>query len=423
MTSTDSSPSINALSTDVVANILGYLGDPAEIMLSRACKKMRDAATIVIVVGDFRIDSVRRYNALVAMRRALPNTQRKNALGEVTRALPNLQRITIGNLGRRIKYKDGADPDEAQAAKTRRNWTTHDLSILSTFTKLRTLEIAPYTGLNGRYPFLFNFSLLETLVIKHCSFLKWDLEILSGLPLLKTLICRHHESLRGNINSFRVLRDTLEKVDIGYCHHVEGNFMDLADFHHLRDLNLFKTAVTGDVRKINVNDFQSLKQMFLPSKVYGGFRYEFQRISEVPAFVNSIHPLVKRSPTLFGSFPWSISQSSPDWYDSHDHRYRDPPLCFKIVHVGSRIGWRWLHCEVNWLDPEPAATESEEYHLYCSELRRETSDIGMYKGYHQPPTEEEYRRLCHRFGPLHEYDDSSEEYDSDYFSIGSPGLY
>ena len=58
-----------------------------------------------------------------------------------------------------------------------------------------------------------------------------------------------------------------------------------------------------------------------------------------------------------------------------------------------RIGWRWLHCKVNWLDPEPA-TESEEYQLYCSELRRETSDIGMYKGYHQPPTEEEYRGLC-----------------------------
>ena len=33
--------------------------------------------------------------------------------------------------------------------------------------------------------------------------------------------------------------------------------MDLADFPHLRDLNLFKTAITGDVREINVNDFQS----------------------------------------------------------------------------------------------------------------------------------------------------------------------
>ena len=54
-----------------------------------------------------------------------------------------------------------------------------------------------------------------------------------------------------------MLKDTLEKVDIGYCHHVEGNFMDLADFPHLRDLNLFKTAITGDVREINVNDFQS----------------------------------------------------------------------------------------------------------------------------------------------------------------------
>jgi hypothetical protein len=177
MATDESCPSINALSTDVVAKILGYLDGPEEIMLSRVCKKMRDAATNVIVPAtDFRIDCVRRYNLVLAMRRALPNTQRKNALGEVTRALPNLQRITIGvgGLGRRRKYVDGEDPKKGRAVKTRRNWETYDISVLSSFKKLRILEIDFHAPLNGRYPFLFNFPLLQKLVISRCDYLKWD---------------------------------------------------------------------------------------------------------------------------------------------------------------------------------------------------------------------------------------------------------
>jgi len=279
MATDESCPSISALSTDVVAKILGYLDGPEEIMLSRVCKKMRDAATTVIVPAtDFRIDCVRRYNLVLAMRRALPNTQRKNALGEVTRALPNLQR-----------------------------------SIL---------EIDFHAPLNGRYPFLFNFPLLQKLVISRCDYLKWDLEILSGLPMLKVLICRSNELLSGNINSLRVLKDTLEMVKITRCRSVDGNLKVLADFPCLKSLDLTKTAVRGDVREINVNDFCSLEWMWFPSGVYGGLGHHFQRISDVPAFTNSIYHLQKRTPTLFDEWYWFLSKSSPDWYDGDYPRYR-----------------------------------------------------------------------------------------------------
>ena len=49
---------------------------------------------------------------------------------------------------------------------------------------------------------------------------------------------------------------------------------------------------------------------------------------------------------------------------------------------------------MNWLDPEPAK-ESSDYEQYIEELReieqRQRADI--YRGFHQPPTEEEYDRL------------------------------
>lgn len=96
-----------------------------------------------------------------------------------------------------------------------RNWRAYDIEgVLSNFTRLRVLEIrgAP---LNGRYPFLFNsFPLLEKLTICGCDDLDWNLEMLAGMPLLKELHCECslRYSLSGNINSLRVLKDTLEKV-------------------------------------------------------------------------------------------------------------------------------------------------------------------------------------------------------------------
>ena len=49
-------------------------------------------------------------------------------------------------------------------------------------------------------------------------------------------------------------------------------------------------------------------------------------------------------------------------------------------------------CEVNWLDPQPDR-ESSDYEEYIVQLEKIQEEIGVYRGFHQPPTEEEYIRL------------------------------
>eukprot|EP00985_Skeletonema_marinoi_P004349 scaffold1903_cov126-Skeletonema_marinoi.AAC.1 len=201
--------------------------------------------------------------------------------------------------------------------------------------------------------------------------------------------------MTGNLSSLRVLKDTLEKVEIEKCHQVVGNFMDLADFPQLKVLNLNSTSVTGDIRDIGANDFTALTKLTLPRTVYGGNRHEFQSIAEVPVFMAQIYPLAKRfSLNMF----WRLSNASPDWYDDpnevdderhpNDGQIPPPFVCELITLQGTRIGWRWRcnfpdedlmnpdycpslyssvvdpfgplefsdlnsSCEINWLEPEP----------------------------------------------------------------------
>ncbi len=253
------------LGTDEIACILSFL--PLEIIMRsrRVCKKWGEAAAITTIPpADFRVEGVEKYNAMRVM----------------TRALPNLQQITLRYLGRGHKYSDGEDPDERVAANTA-DLTSCDIEIISNFRKLRSLEITQYAaltggvniqtyaGLNGRYLAFFNLPNLQKLTIETCKYLKWDLGMLAGLPALKELRCVLNCCLTGNISSLRVLKDTLKKVSISHSDNVEGNFMDLADFPHLKALNLNKTAVTGDIRDISKNDFSSLKELLLPTTVYG----------------------------------------------------------------------------------------------------------------------------------------------------------
>jgi hypothetical protein len=245
------------LSAEVVPTILSFL-TPKQIMRARGvCTTWRDAAKKTLVpLTEFKVDSVRSYNAMRAM----------------STALPTLQQLSICDLDCGHKYSDGDDPDEENAAKTADD-TAHDIDIISNFTNLRILEIyeAP---LNGRYPVLFNFPLLQQLRIS-CDNLKWDLEIL------------------------RVLKDTLEKVTIMNYPQIEGNFMDLADFPRLKALDLRQTNVTGDIRDIRGNDFPALERLFLPKSVHGGIDYEIQHASDVPSLMHAIHLLLQRNPDLF----------------------------------------------------------------------------------------------------------------------------
>ena len=142
--------------------------------------------------------------------------------------------------------------------------------------------------------------------------------MLAGLPLLKDLVCNGNHSLTGNISSLRVLKETLEKLKIHDCGNEEGDFMDLADFPRLRELNFCRTNnVTGNIRDIRGRNFPALESLYLPKSVHGGIDYEFQHISDVPEFMQAIHLLLKRTPTLFDKnrLNWALSLDSPDWYD------------------------------------------------------------------------------------------------------------
>eukprot|EP00985_Skeletonema_marinoi_P030288 scaffold31424_cov76-Skeletonema_marinoi.AAC.1 len=227
----------------------------------------------------------------------------------------------------------------------------------------------------------------------------------ASFPLLKELKMRVNQHLTGNLRSLRVLNHTLEKVDIMSCHQIEGNFMDLADFPRLTVLNLDHTSVTGDVRDIGEHDFPALESVALPRTVHGGIGYKFQRITDVPDFMHTIHILLQRIPTPFReiwlsrAFGWSLSGQSPDWYAGGIGN--PPPFCLQLIRAGSRLGWRWCTwdgghlCEINWLDPEPSS-ESDDYEAYIEALQRIEGELNtdFYRGYHEPPTEMEYCRLC-----------------------------
>ena len=383
----------DALSVDVLAKILGYLDGPKDILQKRrVCKKWKEAVKKTIVpISDFCVASVKSYNAMAVM----------------TEAMPNLQQIKLGYLGRGNKYSDGEDPNERRATNTV-DWTSHDIEIISNFSKLQILDIYG-TVLNGRYPFLFHsFPLLEKLSIIECSSLKWDLEMIAGLPLLKELMCYNeahsNKCVTGNINSLRVLKDTFETLTIDNCPLVEGNLMDLADFPHLKELHLPGTAVTGDIRDINTNDFSSLEYLAPPKNVYGGWGYELQRISDAPDLMRALNHFNKKRPNVIDSFEhlyWTLIDDSPEWYESVEDSNRFP-FGIKFVKAGSRVGYRWESydgdnpCEVNWLDPEPDR-ESNDYAKYIEELQEINSEVHVFRGFHQPPSEEEYNRLCEEF--------------------------
>ena len=209
---------VESLITDHVASIFGFLKHN-EIMHARVCTTWRDAAKKTLVPpSDFEVKNVRSYNALRVM----------------TTALPNIQQLSICNLGARNKYSDGEDPGLAALTA---NYTAHDINIISNFRKLRILNVVCSENLNGRYPALFDFSFLQKLELCGCSKLKWDLDMLSACPLLRELKLMYHlGNPNGNLKSLRVLKNTLEEVNLTCCHNIRGNFMDLADFPRLRDI-------------------------------------------------------------------------------------------------------------------------------------------------------------------------------------------
>ncbi len=410
----------NHLSASVLAIIFGFLPFK-DVMRSRCvCSDWKDAAKGTFVTSCYDVETVHDFKAMEII------------------AIPNLEHLWLGRLeedmpqSRNVhRYIDGDNPNESLAAGTA-HYSTHDINVISNFQNLRSLSIME-SPLNGEYPIFFNFPLLQKLTINDdpetChNYIKWDLKVLQRLPMLKELACCTNEAMSGNINSLRVLKDTLETIDIANCRKVVGNFMDLADFPRLKKLDLRGTAVTGDIRDVGANDFKILAELYLPQTVYGGTRYAFGSIAEVTDFMSRIiYPLANRFAV---STSWKLSEESPDWYDDpnevHEERHRKdhqipPPfVCELITLWGTRMGWRWrcdfpshdrifytedggIHnylddvnvfetCEINWLEPEPDR-ESSDYEEYYYQLRSLPEKISFFSGYHNPPTEDEYNQL------------------------------
>mmetsp|Transcript_5847 Transcript_5847/g.8467 ORF Transcript_5847/g.8467 Transcript_5847/m.8467 type:complete len:365 (-) Transcript_5847:152-1246(-) len=334
---------------------------------------------------NFCVDSMREYNALVAM----------------STALPNIQQITLRGLGQGHKYSDGEDPRVDRAASTA-NQIAHDINFISRFRKLRVLKIVS-APLNGRYPVLFNnFPLLQKLVIDESYYLKFDLDMLAGSPLLKELSIQYSHSLAGNISSLRVLKDTIEKVVIkGSSIDGEGNFMDLADFPNLKKLDLQgSSSVTGDIRSIGEHDFLAMEDLTLPDDIWGGSGFEFQRVSDAAGIISTLYPIMKQRPVLLKRWFGELSRDSPDWYAEISDDIA-APIFIEFVQAGSRVGYHWyamddidnLPCEVIWLDPEPDR-ESNDYETYIEELQEIENAVDVFEGFEQPPNEDEYFRRC-----------------------------
>ena len=405
---------VAAPETEVLGNnkltesILGFLGYK-DIMKSRiCCRHFRDAARNTLVPWSddctrsylretqFLIQNVKNYKAMVAM----------------TTALPNLQQMKIWDIyeGRKEhRYCDGEVPDEKRAAKTAKK-AAHDIQMVSNFRQLRHLSISS-TQLNGRYPVFFNFPLLQKLEIKYCSSMKGDLKMLKGLPSLKELTVSQTPLLTGNIKSLAVLKNTLEKVNLRYCSKIEGDFKDLADFPLLKSLSLPDSKkITGDLRDVGEDEFPVLECCLeLGKGVVGSQYHEFQRISDVPCVAAAIHRLKQRDSFISNlkMLSWKLSRDSPEWYDSSgESGHPSSPFSIDFVQAGSRVGWRWKSsyrynrgtnsCEINWLDPEPDR-ESSDYEDYTRELQSLQEDIFCFEGYHQPPSQDEYKRLCEEY--------------------------
>ena len=175
--------------------------------------------------------------------------------------------------------------------------------------------------------------------------------------------------------------------------------MDLADFPHLKELYLDNTtAVRGDIRDIRDINFPKLERLTLPKTVHGGRGYEFQRISDGPDLIRTLYLFKQHRPTiLMKDWYAKLSKESPDWYNDIYEDYESPPFFLSFVEAGSRVGYQWKTnyddpCEVNWLDPEPDKGSSD-YSKYIQDLQDLERKVDRFRGFHQPPTEEEYNEL------------------------------
>jgi hypothetical protein len=378
------------------------------VQLSRCVsKKSADAVKKTsepIVASSYRyfgVNSVLYYNALAVMADAMPGLQQV--------------RLESSKYGEEdFKFNDGEEPEEI--ARTAEYTALNIVDVLSpaNFPNLHALYIDSDAPLNGKYPSLFNFSNLEKLTISRCNTIKFGFDMLAGLPSLKEFECVHNKLATGNLKDLSVCQNTLERIEI-VCSDssIGGNFMDLANFPHLKSLRLRQTKVTGQLRDIGDNDFPKLEVLNLPSTVVGGDRYEIQRVAEAKELINDLLPLRRKRPELFSDryFHWKLSDESEDIANPRMDEYMPDyhNYCFSFVQAGSRLGWRWEKkfdytpdhpFEVHWLDPVPNK-KSNDYQAYADVAKSFIpSGAGrFFKGLYEPPSYTVFNRLSRNYVP------------------------
>ena len=165
-----------SLSVDTVAIVFGYLCRK-DILRARVCKTFREAAARTPVplsrlslqneFPDFCVNSLRRYEALKWMSRALPNLQ------EIY-----FHKAVMSDLF----FEDGENsaPDAATAVRRRASGLpTRRIDIIaSTFPRLRRLGSMGIHS-NGSYPRLLDFPRLQNLLLLDVEGLELDLETIA----------------------------------------------------------------------------------------------------------------------------------------------------------------------------------------------------------------------------------------------------
>jgi len=115
---------MDTFNDEVLTIVLGFL-TPEDLMRSRVvCSNWREAVTKTIV-PNVKINSDEKYNALVAMARALPNLQHVSLCKHEDGGY-FINSFYAGRTSRRWhpcfrdahKYADGISPDETEAART-----------------------------------------------------------------------------------------------------------------------------------------------------------------------------------------------------------------------------------------------------------------------------------------------------------------
>ena len=383
--------------TDILSSILSYF-DWRGILRARVCRKWREAARVTHV-PETKTDDDYRTPELY-----LQNREYAEALGWISDALPLIPTVSIlFNLRKSDEFKivNGDNPESSLVLSSTFGDRPEpvDISPIANFRQLQKLDIES-ASMNGSYPFLFNFPNLRQLTLTDVGRLNWDLEVLVGLPKLERLRCIRNYKLTGSLADIRVLRENLLELCLSGCSEVEGNLMDLADFPRLKSLSLNSCdKVMGDIRDIGPGDFPSIEDtVSLPDTVYGG---DLPSIAEAHDIMRAWHNIKKQNPKL-EFYGVGLSLDSPERYHNDVHHSRDMPNFAELVQAGPRSGWRWTNCvsgggccEPQWFDAEPNPSD-DNYDVYLKELKEVEKDVGFYKGFVTPPSQEEHLELNSR---------------------------